>query len=173
MMASQPNANAQRSFSASADLDAAREGTALYGIVSGLYPICRSITGNGLRESLRLLQQHVPLTLNEVPSGTNVFDWVVPNEWNIRDAYIKNSKGEKVVDFCKTNLHVVNYSVPVRKRVALSELRSHLFTLPESPDWIPYRTSYYKETWGFCLSHRQFESLTDVEYEVCIDSTLE
>jgi len=153
--------------------DAAREGAELYRIVAELYPICRSITGNGLRESLRLLQQHAPLSLHEVPSGTQVFDWVVPKEWNIRDAYIKDAKGGKVVDFRKSNLHVVNYSIPVRKTVALSELRPHLFTLPGSPDWIPYRTSYYKETWGFCLSHRQLESLADAEYEVCIESTLE
>ncbi len=172
-MTSIPDKSGQRPGSASGEWDAAGEGAELYRMVSELYPICRSITGNGLRESLRLLQQHVPLSLHEVPSGTKVFDWVVPNEWNIRDAYIKNSKGEKVVDFHKSNLHVVNYSVPVQKKMALSELRPHLFTLPDSPDWIPYRTSYYKETWGFCLSHRQFESLTDAEYEVCIDSTLE
>ena len=163
----------QRPTSASREWDAAREGAELYRIVSELYPICRSITGNGLRESLRLLQPHAPLSLREVPSGTKVFDWVVPNEWNIRDAYIKNSAGERVVDFQKSNLHVVNYSVPVRKKMPLAELRPHLFTLPDSPDWIPYRTSYYQETWGFCLSHRLLESLADAEYEVCIDSTLQ
>jgi aminopeptidase-like protein len=163
----------QRPAGAPGEWDAAREGAEIYRRVSELYPICRSITGNGLRESLNLLQRHVPLSLHEVPSGTKVFDWVVPNEWNIRDAFIKNSKGERVVDFHKSNLHVVNYSVPVRKKLALAELRPHLFTLPESPDWIPYRTSYYQESWGFCLSHRRLESLTDGEYEVCIDSTLE
>jgi aminopeptidase-like protein len=172
-MAVMLDSSGQSPAGASGEWDAAREGAELYCIVSELYPICRSITGNGVRESLRLLQQHVPLSLHEVPSGTKVFDWVVPNEWNIRDAYIKNSKGEKVVDFQKSNLHVVNYSIPVRKKVALSELRSHLFTLPDSPDWIPYRTSYYKETWGFCLRHRQLESLAEAEYELCIDSTLE
>jgi aminopeptidase-like protein len=172
-MASIPDPSGQQAASASREWDADREGADLYRIVSELYPICRSITGNGLRESLRLLQRQVPLSLHEIPSGTKVFDWVVPNEWNIRDAYIKNSRGEKVVDFHKSNLHVVNYSTPVRKRISLSELRPHLFTLPDSPDWIPYRTSYYKETWGFCLSHRQCESLTDAEYEVCIDATLE
>ena len=172
-MTSMLDTSGQRPTGTSSEWDAAREGAELYRIVSELYPICRSITGNGLRESLRLLQQHVPLSLHEVASGTQVFDWVVPNEWNIRDAYIKNSRGEKVVDFHKSNLHVVNYSIPVRKKMALSELRPHLFTLPDSPDWIPYRTSYYKETWGFCLSQRQFESLADAEYEVCIDSTLE
>src|SRR5450432_874316 len=172
-MASILNPSGQQAASASREWDADREGADLYRIVSELYPICRSITGNGLCESLRLLQRQVPLSLHEIPSGTKVFDWVVPNEWNIRDAYIKNSRGEKVVDFHKSNLHVVNYSTPVRKRISLAELRPHLFTLPDSPDWIPYRTSYYKETWGFCLSYRQCESLTDAEYEVCIDSTLE
>jgi aminopeptidase-like protein len=171
-MALSTNTGGQRPGESSGDWDEAREGAELYRIVSELYPICRSITGNGVRESLRVLQQQVPLSLHEIPSGTKVFDWVVPNEWNIRDAYIKNSSGGKVADFRKSNLHVVNYSVPVRKKMALSELRPHLFALPESPDWIPYRTSYYKETWGFCLSQRQFESLADAEYEVCIDSSL-
>ncbi len=102
-----------------------------------------------------------------------VFDWVVPKEWNIRDAYIKDSRGTRVVNFRRSNLHVVNYSVPVRQRMHLSELRKHLFALPETPDWIPYRTTYYKETWGFCLTQRQLDALPDEEYEVCIDSTLE
>ena len=139
----------------------------------GAVPICRSITGDGLRRSLEALKKFVPLGLREVPTGTRVFDWSVPKEWNIRDAYIKNSRGEKVVDFQKCNLHVVNYSVPVREKMGLAELRQHLFTLPDRPDWIPYRTSYYKETWGFCLSHHQWEALPDEEYEVFIDSTLE
>ena len=149
------------------------EGDALYRMVSELYPICRSITGNGVRESLRLIQRRVPLSLREVPSGTKVFDWEVPREWNVRDAYIKNSRGEKVVDFQESNLHLVNYSIPVQKKMRLSELRTHLFSLPDTPDWIPYRTSYYKENWGFCLSQRRLESLVDDEYEVFIDSTLD
>ena len=155
------------------DWDAQEEGAELYESVATLYPICRSITGEGLRRSLRTLGKYVPLSLNEVASGRRVFDWSVPNEWNVRDAYIKDSTGEKVVDFQKCNLHVVNYSVPVRQTMSLAELRPHLFTLPDSPDWIPYRTSYYKETWGFCLSHRVWEGLADGQYEVCIDSTLE
>lgn len=150
-----------------------REGVELFEMVSALYPICRSITGNGVRESLRQLQSHIGLSLHEVPTGTPVFDWVVPKEWNIRDAYIKDSRGTRVVDFQKNNLHVVNYSLPVKQKMHLTELRKHLFTLPETPDWIPYRTTYYKETWGFCLTQRQLESLTDEEYEVCIDASLE
>ena len=144
-----------------------------YALIEQLYPICRSITGNGLRQSLRLLQETIPRTGHEVPSGTHVFDWHCPKEWNIRDAYIKNSAGDKVVDFQECNLHVVNYSIPIDRKVSLAEFRQHLFSLPESPDWIPYRTSYYKETWGLLFSHRQLEALSDEEYEVRIDSTLE
>ncbi len=116
-------------------------GEEMYEQVSELYPICRSITGNGVRQSLNILKKHIPLTIHEVPSGTEVFDWTVPKEWNIRDAYIKNLKGEKIVDFKKSNLHILNYSVPVKKKVSLDELKEHLFTLPKYPDWIPYRTS--------------------------------
>lgn len=148
-------------------------GQAMYRLISELYPICRSITGEGVRQTLRLVQRHIPLTIHEIPSGTKVFDWTVPKEWNIRDAYIKNARGERIVDFNKSNLHVVGYSVPVKKKVSLQELKEHLFTLPDYPDWIPYRTSYYKETWGFCLSHRQWSNLGEEEYEVCIESSLE
>jgi aminopeptidase-like protein len=113
------------------------------------------------------------LTVHEVPTGTKVFDWAVPKEWNIKDAYIKDSKGEKIIDFKKSNLHVVSYSEPIQKKMRLHELQEHLFTLPDYPDWIPYRTSYYKGNWGFCLSHKQFLGLRDEEYEVYIDSSLE
>jgi aminopeptidase-like protein len=154
------------------DWDGEQEGARVYECVRALYPFCRSITGDGLRQSLRTLHQYVPLEMREVPTGTRVFDWSVPKEWNIRDAYVKNSRGERVIDFQKCNLHVVNYSVPVRRRMRLAELRPHVFTLPESPALIPYRTSYYQETWGFCLSHAQWLGLPDEEYEVCIDSTL-
>ena len=153
--------------------DALAEGQAMLRLIGELYPICRSITGDGLRETLRLLQRQVPLEIREVPTGTQVFDWTVPKEWNIRDAYVKNAKGERVIDFKKSNLHVVNYSVPVRQRMGLAELKEHLSTLPKHPDWIPYRTSYYKESWGFCLSEKQLATMKDEEYEVCIDSTLE
>jgi aminopeptidase-like protein len=149
-----------------------REGLAAYAIIEALYPICRSITGDGVRQSLRLLQRTIPLNVHEVPSGKQVFDWAIPNEWNIRDAYIKNSAGERVVDFRKNNLHLLNYSVPVHRTMSLDELRPYLFTLPEMPDWIPYRTSYFKETWGFCLSQRQLDEMKDGQYEVFIGSTL-
>lgn len=148
-------------------------GEEMYQLISELYPICRSITGNGVRQTLKILQQYIPLTTHEVPSNTTVFDWAVPKEWNIRDAYIKNSKGEKIIDFQECNLHVLSYSLPFSKKVSLDELKSHVFTIPECPDWIPYRTAYYKEDWGFCLSHNQLSALPDGEYEVVIDSSLQ
>lgn len=138
-----------------------------------LFPICRSITGDGTRRTLAIIADRIPLQTIEVPTGTQVFDWTVPKEWNIRDAYIKLGDGERIVDFKKSNLHVLNYSAPVQAKMSLSELRPHLFTIPEKPDWIPYRTSYYKEDWGFCLSHKQMLGLVDGEYEACIDSSLE
>lgn len=148
-------------------------GTRMYQLMTELFPICRSITGNGVRETLNIIKKHIPVTVHEVSSGTQVFDWTVPKEWNINDAYVKNSKGERIIDFRKNNLHVLNYSVPVKKKVSLKELKEHLFTLPEYPEWIPYRTSYYKENWGFCTSHNQFIDLKEDEYEVCINSSLE
>ena len=147
-------------------------GRELHGFAAELYPICRSITGDGIRRTLALIQNRIPLQTSEVPTGTRVFDWTVPNEWNIRDAFIKDASGKRVVDFLQCNLHVMNYSAPVHAIMPLSELKPHLFTLPESPDWIPYRTSYYQENWGFCLSHNQMLALEDGNYEVCIDSTL-
>jgi aminopeptidase-like protein len=148
-------------------------GKEMYSFITDLYPICRSITGNGVRETLKMIQSQVPLEIHEVPTGTHVFDWTVPKEWNIRDAYIKNSRGEKIVDFQRSNLHVVNYSIPVRQTMSLAELKPHLHSLPDHPDWIPYRTSYYKEDWGFCLGHNQLLQMPDQAYEVVIDSTLE
>lgn len=147
-------------------------GEELHRLATDLYPICRSITGDGLRSTLAILQRRVPLEVHEVASGTAVFDWTVPREWNIRDAYIADAAGRRVVDFQTSNLHVVNYSVPVRARMTLDELKPHLFTMVEHPHWIPYRTSYYKDAWGFCLSHDQMLTLVDGEYEVCIDSSL-
>ena len=148
-------------------------GQRMYALAARLYPICRSITGNGLRETLRIIQKEIPLTLHEVASGTAVFDWVVPREWNIRDAYIINSRGEKIVDFQQNNLHVLNYSTPINARMSLAELRPHLFTLPEMPEWIPHRTSYFNDNWGFCITHRLLEAMPDDDYEVVIDSSLE
>ena len=145
----------------------------LYALVEELYPICRSITGQGVRQSLEILHRYLPLTVHEVASGTQVLDWVVPKEWNIRDAYIANAQGVRVVDFRVHNLHVLNYSTPVRARMSLEALKKHLYTLPDQPDAIPYRTSYYSESWGFCLSHNQLTALPDGEYDVCIDTTLE
>jgi aminopeptidase-like protein len=148
-------------------------GELLYELLAALYPICRSITGEGVRETLAILARHIPLTVHEVPSGTAVLDWTVPNEWNVRDAYIADASGQRVVDFRAHNLHLVSYSAPVHRTMSLAQLRPHLHTLPEQPDLIPYRTSYYQESWGFCLTHRQLQALPDGEYDVCIDSTLE
>ena len=142
-------------------------------LIRTLYPICRSITGDGVRETLAVLGQSIPVEVYEVPSGTPVLDWEVPDEWSIRDAYVATSSGERVIDFQSSNLHVVSYSVPVHATMSLSELRPHLHTLPEQPDLIPYRTSYYAPNWGFCLSQAQLDALADDQYEVCIDSTLE
>jgi aminopeptidase-like protein len=153
------------------DLESA--GSGMVALIRELFPICRSISGEGLRRSLAKLDELLPLTMHEVATGTELFDWTVPKEWNIRDAYIKDSSGRRVVDFQQNNLHVVNYSAPVSARMSLSELRPRLHTIPEHPDWIPYRTTYYAESWGFCLSQRQLESLHEGEYEVVIDSTLE
>lgn len=145
----------------------------LLNLIKELYPICRSITGEGVRETLRIIQKRVPLEIQEVPSGTKVFDWTVPPEWNVTDAYVMNREGKRVIDFQSHNLHLMSYSVPVRKKMTLEELRPHLFSLPAHPEWIPYRTSYYKENWGFCMRHVDFEELSDEEYDVVIDSTLQ
>ena len=148
------------------------KGEELYTFIKRLYPICRSITGNGVRQTLAVVQEYIHLQIHEVPSGTKVFDWVVPKEWNIRDAYIKDSSGKKIVDFQKSNLHVVHYSVPVNQELPLQELINHLHSLPEHPDWIPYRTTYYNETWGFSLPHAVLQAMKDDTYEVSIDSSL-
>jgi aminopeptidase-like protein len=145
----------------------------MFELAAELYPICRSITGDGVRRTLAILQREIPLSIHEIPTGTAVLDWTVPKEWNIRDAWVKDSRGRKIIDFTRSNLHVLNYSVPVHATVSLEELKEHLFTLPEHPDWIPYRTSYYQEAWGFCLAHNQLAELKDDRYEVWIDSSLE
>jgi aminopeptidase-like protein len=142
--------------------------------VAELYPLCRSITGDGVRATLRAIAERIPLEVHEVPSGTSVLDWTVPREWNVRDAYVADASGRRIVDFRAHNLHLLGYSVPVRERMTLERLRPHLHTLPEQPDRIPYRTSYYSEQWGFCLEHSRLAELRDgEEYEVVIDTTLE
>jgi aminopeptidase-like protein len=145
----------------------------MHGLAAELYPICRSITGDGVRRTLERIKREIPLAIEEVPSGTEVLDWTVPREWNVREAWIEDAGGERVVDFADCNLHLMGYSVPVRARLPLSRLEQHLFTLPQHPHWIPYRTSYYSEAWGFCMAHSQLEALPDEEYEVLIDSSLE
>jgi aminopeptidase-like protein len=147
-------------------------GESMQAFMRELFPICRSITGNGVRETLAAVGRRIPLELREVPSGTRVLDWTVPDEWNISDAYIAKD-GDRLVDFRESNLHVVSYSEPVRAVMPLAELRPHLHTLPEHREWIPYRTSYYSRSWGFCLAQRQLDGLKDDDYEVVIESTLE
>lgn len=145
----------------------------MYRLIERLYPVNRSITGDGVRQTLAIVQQIIPLDITEVPTGTQVFDWTVPKEWNVRDAYIQDSSGRRIIDFNASNLHVVSYSTPLHRTMRLDELKPHLFSIPERPDWIPNRTSYYHEDWGFCVTHHQLLSLTDDEYEVCVDSRLE
>lgn len=148
-------------------------GDSIYGLLEELFPICRSITGDGLRETLKILKRELPdLELFEVPTGTKAFDWEVPREWNIRDAYVIDPQGDKIIDFQDSNLHVVSYSIPVDNTVSLEELQEHLYSLPEQPEAIPYITSYYKERWGFCITHNQRETLQDGDYQVMIDSDL-
>ena len=150
------------------------EGKNMYDLAARLFPICRSITGDGFRQSLTMIREIIPeIQVFEVPSGTQVFDWTVPKEWNIRGGWIKDMKGQTIIDFRESNLHVLGYSVPVHTTVSREELLEHVYTQPEQPDWIPYVTSYYKERWGFCMTERQKQQLTDETYEVCIDSTLE
>ena len=147
-------------------------GEEIFGLAARIFPICRSITGDGVRRTLREIGSHLAIKVHEVPTGTEVFDWTIPCEWNIRDAYIRNSAGDKIVDFAQSNLHVMSYSVPVRKRLSLAELKEHVHTLPEQPDLIPYRTSYYADDWAFCMAHRQLQALPEQAYEVVIDSSL-
>lgn len=145
-------------------------GIRIYALAARLYPICRSITGEGVRKTLQVLGQQIDLTQHEVPTGTPALDWTVPQEWNIRGGYIKDASGRKVVDFADHNLHVLGYSAPVHRTMPLSELKAHIYTLPDQPDLIPYRTSYYSEQWGFCMTHNRFLAMEDGEYEVMIDS---
>ncbi len=145
-------------------------GSEMHAFASTIYPICRSITGNGVRETLGHVKRLIDLTVHEVPSGTPAFDWTIPREWNIRDAWIKDPSGQKIVDFKVHNLHVLNYSSPIHAKLPLAELKKKIFTMPDQPDLIPYRTSYYNDNWGFCMPHNQFTELADGTYEVFIDS---
>ncbi|MEZ5851791.1 MAG: DUF4910 domain-containing protein [Hyphomicrobiaceae bacterium] len=156
-----------------AGLDArAALGQEMHDFAAELFPVCRSITGNGVRTTLDAISRHAPLQISEVPSGTRVLDWTVPDEWNVREAYIADSSGRRIVDFAASNLHLVSYSVPVRARMSLAELMPHLHSLPDQPDLIPYRTSYYQRTWGFCMPETLRRSLREDTYEVVVDTTL-
>ncbi len=137
-----------------------------------LFPICRSITGNGYRQSFDIIRKFIPFKKYKYRSGKKVFDWEIPNEWNVKDAYIKNLRGDKIVDFNKNNLHLVSYSTPVNKQMSLSKLNKNLHSIPNQPKYIPYVTSYYKKNWGFCLSHSQRQKLKNENYKVYINSTL-
>ena len=144
----------------------------MYALAGRLFPICRSITGEGFRKSLNILCEEVPdIKVYEVPSGTPVFDWVVPKEWNIRGGGIYRCNGEKVIDFEDSNLHIIGYSAPIHDIVSREKLLEHIHTQPDQPDLIPYITSYYKERWGFCMSENQKKTLTDEKYRVEIDSS--
>lgn len=149
----------------------------LYELIKKLFPICRSLTGNGNRKTLNIIKEIIPINIQEEATGKKVYDWTVPKEWNIKDAYIKNGKGEKIIDFQIHNLHVVGYSLPINKKIKFKELKENLHYLKDKPDWIPYVTSYYKERWGFCLSYNDYlkmeEKGNDEEYDICIDSKLE
>ncbi|MFQ5444296.1 MAG: DUF4910 domain-containing protein, partial [Nitrospinales bacterium] len=144
----------------------------MYTLLKELFPICRSITGEGVRQTLKLLQKELPINVIEVPSGTDVFDWTVPDEWNISDAYILDPDGKKIVDFNENNLHVLGYSESVDETLTLNELKPHLYSLPDLPDAIPYLTSYYKRHWGFCMRHKDLAGLKEGTYTVKIDSSL-
>jgi aminopeptidase-like protein len=155
-----------------------KTGQEIYALAEKLFPICRSITGNGVRETFKILKAKCPeLAIFEIPSGTKVFDWVVPKEWNIKDAYIKDFRGEKILDFNKSNLHIMGYSSPVREKMIMSKLLQYIYTEPKQPDVIPYITSYYKERFGFCMTENQKLQIineydSNAEFEICIDSTL-
>ncbi len=150
----------------------AAAGAAIHQRMTTMFPLCRSITGDGIRETLRLVARDVPLELVETPTGTPVLDWVVPDEWNVRAAWIDAPDGSRVVDFEDSNLHVLNYSAPVDTTVSLDELREHVFTHVDNPDLVPYRTSYYVERWGFCMTRRQLDTLRPGDYRVMVDSTI-
>ncbi len=145
-------------------------GMSIYELASRLFPICRSLTGDGVRETLAIVGEHLPLKIHRIQTGTQLFDWQAPQEWLIRGAYIMDSAGRRVVDFAEHNLHVVNFSTPVRKKLTLNELKEHIHTLPDQPDLIPYRTCYHTEAWGFCMTHNALMQMKELTYEVVIDA---
>ena len=148
-------------------------GAKIYSWAKDIYPICRSITGPGVRKTLEYIQERLPaLNIFSVPSGTKAYDWTVPDEWTIRDAYVLNSDGHRVIDFQKNNLHIVGYSTPVDKYLSLEELNDHLYSIPDKPNAIPYVTSYYKSRWGFCISHNERVKLSPGQYRGVIDSDM-
>lgn len=153
--------------------EVSRTGAEIYTLIEDLFPLRRSLTGDGVRQTLDVIEQHIPLVRTEVPTGTTVFDWTLPKEWNVREAWIREPNGRRIVDIDNSSLHVLGYSTPVHEQLELSELREHLFSLPDQPELIPFRNSYYEESWGFCLPHDQLVGLAEGEYEVLIDSTLE
>lgn len=144
----------------------------MYDLIEELFPICRSLTGNGVRKTLKILQKYIPLSIHEVPTGSRVFDWTIPKEWNITDAYVMDETGNKVIDFKENNLHVVGYSISINKTMELEELQRNLYSIPDQPDAIPYITSYYQERWGFCVSHNQRSRMKSGQYKVYINSEL-
>ena len=145
-------------------------GKTIYDLAARLYPLCRSLAGDGVRETLAIIGEHLPLTVHQVPSGTPLYDWKAPQEWIIREAYIADRSGNRVVDFARHNLHVVNFSIPMRTRMPFSTLKEHIHTLPDQPDLIPYRTCYHAEGWGFCMTHSEFLAIQDGDYDVVIDA---
>jgi len=147
-------------------------GNEMHSLMRELFPLCRSLTGDGVLETLRILQGHLPLKIERVASGTKAWDWIVPDEWNITDAFIKDQSGNRVVDFMESNLHVMGYSVPFSGKLTKSELSNHIHTLPNRPDAIPYVTSYYNRNWGFCVSHAKWHAMPEGEYQVEIKSSL-
>jgi aminopeptidase-like protein len=150
-------------------------GCYLHELAGALWPIARSITGPGVRQTLEILNNELSgqLCIHSVDSGTPAFDWTVPDEWTIRDAWVENELGERVIDFQANNLHLVGYSEPVDQWLELDELQQHLYSLPEQPEAIPYVTSYYKRRWGFCLSHNQRELLMPGRYRAVVDADLQ
>jgi|MDSY01.1.fsa_nt_gb aminopeptidase-like protein len=148
-------------------------GQEIYKLAKSLWPLNRSLTGDGVRETLNIIKKLLPnLKIKEVPTGTKVFDWTIPKEWKVNKAYIVDPNGNKICDFSKNNLHLVGYSTPFTGTLSLEELNNHLYSIEDQPDAIPYLTSYYKKKWGFCLTHHQRKGLSKGQYKVIVDTKL-